>query len=356
MRVHVVALPHTLLTDDYAWCAYTMKVKRFIAMLAQGGHEPLVYGPDVHDTPQATDYVVISDEDDRRSWFGAREWDANRVFDIWQSASEPWRVTCFRAAKAIRARWQDGDVLGIIAGQCQQQLVLDLSDLEPLVCEWGIGYSGVLPNSHKVWESHAWAHHVAGLQHDDNARFFDRVVPNCFDPDEFTPSTTPGEYLLFVGRPNERKGLPIVRAIAERTDIPVVVAGQPGHDIPGATYVGVVRGKDKAELFAHALVTLAPTTYLEPFGGVAVESQMSGTPVISTDWGAFTETVEPGIGGYRCHTLRDFLHAIDLAPGIDRAQLIRRAHDRWSTTTGAQLYSAYLNDLATLYSDGWYAA
>jgi glycosyltransferase involved in cell wall biosynthesis len=324
-------------------------------MLAAGRHEPLVYGPDVYELPDGTDYTVIVDAADRLQWFGAPTWDPNQVFNHWDVADPCWVISNQRAAAAIRERWQHGDVLGVIAGTCQAPLVAALADLRPLVWEWGIGYTGVLKSSHKVFESYAWAHHVAGLSGRDDIAYYDTVIPNCYDPADFTPSTRAGDYLLFMGRPTERKGLPIVRAIAERVDLPLKVAGQPGHNIPGAEYLGVVTGNEKAELLAGARALLCPTTYLEPFGGVAVEAMLSGTPVISTDWGAFTETVTHGVTGYRARTLRQFLDGVRNAESLDRHQIVADAHSRFTTAIGAWLYSQQLDVLADLYGEGWYA-
>lgn len=355
MRVHVVSLPHTLLTRDYDWCAYTAKVRRFVEMLARGGHEAIVYGPDVHEVVGAAEYVTVVDYLDRALWFGAPEWDRTRVFDQWSPEASCWRAMNQRVAGEARKRWQHGDILGIIGGLCQQPIADALSDLAPIVVEWGIGYSGVLEGSHKVFESYAWAHHVAGLRGRDDIAYFDDVIPNCFSPSEFQ-FREPDDYVLFMGRPTIRKGLPIVEEIAKRISLPVLHAGQPGQTpIAGTEYLGILTGDRKAETLARARAVLVPTTYLEPFGGVAVEAMMSGTPVITTDWGAFTETVEQGVTGYRCRMLRDFLEAVDASADLDRAAIRDRATERFSTDEGSRLYSRYMERVSTLHHAGWYA-
>jgi len=356
-RIHVVSLPHTLLTRDYDYCAYTAKVRRFISMLARADIEVLVYGPDIRDPEvdeDATDYTVIVEEADRERWFGAPEWNTDVVFDRWDLNDPCWRLTNERAARQIHQRWEPGDILALIGGLCQAQIITDLGDLKPLTTEWGIGYSGVIEGTHKVFESYAWMHYVAARRPDDDLHFFDAVIPNCFDTADFNASDTPGDYLLYMGRPNPRKGLPIIAEIAKRVDIPVLIAGQPGPVIPGTEYVGLVTGEVKADLLAGARALLCPTTYVEPFGGVAVEAMMSGTPVIATDYGAFTETVTAGMG-FRCRMLREFLDAVDEATSLDRTLIRRRAVERYSTTAGAKAYSAYLHTLSTLYGDGWYS-
>jgi glycosyltransferase involved in cell wall biosynthesis len=352
----VVSLPHTLLTKSYDWCAYTAKVRRFISMVAAAGHEVIVYGPDVQELePVYADYVSIVQESDRLEWFGGPEWNKDEVFDRWDLNDVCWQVSNHRAAEAIRERWQPGDILGLIGGLCQLQIITELSDLNPLTTEWGIGYSGVIEGTHKVFESYAWMHHVAARRRTDDMHFFDTVVPNCFDVDDFDFGAEPGEYLLYMGRPNPRKGLPIIADIAARTKIPVIIAGQPGPVVPGTSYAGLVTGKAKKQLLAGARALLCPTTYLEPFGGVAVEAMMSGTPVIATDYGAFTETVVQGYTGYRCRMLADFMAAVDDVETLDRETIRDYSSARYSTVTGARLYDIYLRRLSSLYADGWYA-
>ena len=356
-RVHVPALPHTLITRDYDWCAYSAKLRRFAIMLVDAGHDVFMYGPEEADVPEAVEYTIVVTPDDRKRWFGAPYWDPSTVFNHWDAAADCWTEMNARVALAIRDVHQPGDIVGIIAGHCQAQILHQLKDLDITAVEWGIGYSGVLDSTHKVWESYAWAHHVAGLRRSDDISYFDTVIPNCFDPADYTVSEQTGDYLLYLGRPTSRKGLPVIAEIAKRTKLPLVIAGQPGPEldtIPGAERVGVVLGQEKAKLLAGARALLAPTSYLEPFGGVTVEAMLSGTPVITSDWGAFTETVTHDVG-FRCRTLADYMDAVERSADLNREFIAEYAERRFSLRTGSLMYDAYLRRLETLRGEGWYA-
>jgi glycosyltransferase involved in cell wall biosynthesis len=219
--------------------------------------------------------------------------------------------------------------------------------------EWGIGYEGVFADF-RVFESYAWAHRLAAHRELGAVRFFDTVIPNAFDPGDLMRSHEPGDYLLYLGRMTAMKGLAIVGDIAARVDYPVITAGQGPERVPGAEHVGVVTGMDKARLLADARAVLVPTMYLEPFGGVAVEAMLCGTPAVTTDWGAFTETVSPGVSGFRCSTLAEFVDAVHRAGDMDRVAVADYAACRYTTDVVGPMYDRYLARLATLGDAGWY--
>ena len=43
LRLHVVALPHTQVTEEYFSCAYTAKIHGFVRMMRSLGHEVFLY-------------------------------------------------------------------------------------------------------------------------------------------------------------------------------------------------------------------------------------------------------------------------------------------------------------------------
>ena len=242
-----------------------------------------------------------------------------------------------------------------MGGHCQASLVASLPAMYPV--EYGIGYGGCFA-PYKVFESYAWMHTCYGQQRGSNAAdgsFYDAVIPAYFEPEDFPENTGGGDYLLYVGRLTQRKGIEIVTETAKRLGMPLKLAGA-GDWVPEyGEALGNVKPVERGELMAGAKALICPTIYVEPFGCIAVEAQLCGTPVISTDWGAFTETVRQGISGWRCRRLGEFMWAVENADTLDKAAIRQHAQATWSLEAVAPRYDHYFRHLKTLEGDGWYA-
>ncbi|MGH2939836.1 MAG: glycosyltransferase [Solirubrobacterales bacterium] len=337
-RFHLPALPGRPVLRSNSSCAYTGKVRRFATMMSDRGHEVFVYGGGGFDG-RATEFVECYATEEAPPF-----------------EAEAWRGANLAAAAAIDARREEGDFLGIIGGLAQRAI----ADLLPEMwaVEYGVGYAGVFA-PYRVFESYAWMHVVHGAESDspmyDAPRWFDAVIPNYFDLEDFPVRTEKDDYLLYCGRLTEKKGLEVVEQAARAADRPLFVAGPGDRELNYGEKVGEVGPEDRGELMAGAAALLVPTLYAEPFGGVAVEAMMCGTPVISTDWGAFTETVRQGVDGFRCRTLGEFIWAIDAADRLDRAAIAERARATYSTEAIAPRYESYFDRVALLSEHGWFS-
>jgi glycosyltransferase involved in cell wall biosynthesis len=370
MRFHLPALPGQPTIAANSSCAYTQKVRRFSTMMRDRGHDVFLYGGNGNDA-RASEYVPAYRE----------------AFPI---PFDPalWGPLNAAVIGEIAARIEPGDVICLIAGRCQEVIARAFPDRAAV--EFGIGYGGSFADF-RVFESYAWMHSTYAAQggtdpHALDGNAYHAVIPNYFDladfpdggdgvscahgssdpasgvcgtrPCRFHAAQGEGDHLLYVGRLIERKGVEVAVNVARATRIPLLLAGEgdyrPGEGEGGITYLGAVGPEDRSTLMAEARALLAPTTYIEPFGGAAVEAQLCGTPAITTDWGAYAETVAHGCTGYRCRRLGEFIWAAEHAGELDRAAIAARARARYSIEAIAPRYEAYFAHLETLRSGGWY--
>lgn len=349
MRIHIPALVHRDVINDWEPCAYTGKILRLCRMLTDQGHEVVLYSGEKTDAPVAELVPVVTDAD-RAGWFGDTDWN-EVVFNTFDPMHPAWHTMNMRVVVAMAERLQSHDIIGLTMGTAQTPIQQAFPN--HVVAEVGCGYEGVIAGTHRCYESQAWMHYIWGRDRIADGRWFDTVVPNSFDPDDLEFRADHDGYFLFMGRLTPRKGLEVVAEVAKRHW--VVTAGQGDERVPGAEHVGVVRGTEKAALLAGARALLAPTNYVEPFGGVAVEAMLSGTPVFASPFGAFTETVNHGVSGFLCHTLGEFLDAADRADRLDPKDVRAWAMARYTLEVCAPQYDAWLRRLQDLYSEGWYS-
>lgn len=366
-KIHILGLPHTETTREYEWCAFTSKTRKFATMMHDQGYDVRLYSGEVNEA-EVTEHIPVVTRAEQAEWFGNRyDWSRD-VFNEFDPELPWWQTMNSRAIAAIRERAEPGDILAMTMGGSQKVIADAVGDLGVFPVETGIGYQGVWA-PYRVYESYAWLHHVAGLTRDDDVKFYHTVIPNFFEPEALPLGEGKGDYYLFIGRFIRRKGVQIAVETTQRIGAKLVMAGQgviarDGNSFQGIdltvsgdhlSHVGVANVQQRAELMGNAKAVFVPTIYLEPFGGVHVEAMMCGTPIITTDYGAFTETFEHGVQGFRCNTLAEFADAALKVETLDRAAIREYAVAKFNMNVIGKRYDDYFKRLATLNGAGWYS-
>ena len=348
MRFHVLGIPHTASNSDWMCCAFTQKVVKLCAMLKGLGHYVIHYG-------NAASSVVC---DESVSVTEPNELEPPAKYLEFDIGSALYRTFFERAIAAIAKRKQRHDFLLCMWGSGHKPVADAHPDL--LVVEPGIGYVAGHFAPFKVFESYAILHAYFGLNFmagGDKGGWYDVVIPNCFEPGDFRFEPDKDDYLLFLGRVNSGKGIHIALEVAAAADVPIVVAG-PGEYATSyrkAVFVGIVNQQTRAELLARARALIAPSMFAEPFCGVVTEAHFSGTPTITTDWGAFAENNLHGLTGYRCRTFEHLLWAVGNTHKISPQHCRAWAQDNFSVERVAVMYDEFFYSVMNVArGHGWY--
>ncbi|PIR82491.1 glycosyl transferase [Candidatus Kaiserbacteria bacterium CG10_big_fil_rev_8_21_14_0_10_59_10] len=146
-----------------------------------------------------------------------------------------------------------------------------------------------------------------------------------------------GEYLLFVGRISMEKGVHHAIRVAQKLDMPLIIAAKlDSMDKPyfdeyvrphlsrRITWVGEVDERTRNALMARAHCFLHPVTWREPFGLTIIEAMACGCPVVAFNKGSIPELVVHGKTGFVVENIGEMVAAVEKAGELDRAAC--RAH------------------------------
>lgn len=350
-RLHLIGIFHTKHQQAYSHCAFTGKALRFPKMLQLQGFEVIEYS-NFGSESTADEHVTILSEEEFDSLYGQR---VSTAFYGNDATLGSTGHTLFekRVITEIATRLEPEDIICHPFGHAHEVLTKLYPNNQHV--ETGIGYPTLMSSSYRIFESYAWMHYHQGKEQ-RNGRNYEWVIPNYYDLEDWQISTKPGDYLAFLGRITELKGLDTIKAIADHSPVPIVLHGQGDPSPwmhPNIEYRGPLSGKARSSFLGNARALLAPSVFTEPFCGMAVEAMLCGTPVISVDYGAMTETVQDGMG-FRCHTLSDWLEAIDKVPELNREQIADIARSKYSLEACGIKYKKVFQQLNDLYRKGWY--
>jgi glycosyltransferase involved in cell wall biosynthesis len=172
------------------------------------------------------------------------------------------------------------------------------------------------------------------------------LIHHGLDISAYPPSRRCEGYLLHLGRFAPEKGTHLAIDAARLAGVPIVVAGRahandndqlyyarkvvPRLRLPGVEAVGEADHERKVALLRGARALLCPIEWEEPFGLIATEAMLTGTPVIGFARGSFPEIVDDGVSGLLVSDVAEMAKAIHSVRRLDRARCARRARERFS--------------------------
>lgn len=359
MRLHLLSIPHTVTRKDFSHCAFTGKVQRFGPMLRAEGFHVIHYGVEGAVSGASEDVELLSTEE-HLALLGVSAYHTSEARFVGADAradSPVYQQFNYYLRDALRERLQPKDVVCLPFGFAHDAAWRDLELItsgQVTVVETGIGYPEPF-SLHRIYESQAWRHWMMGKEgrggQDWDTVRREWVIPNYYDVNDWELGPGHSNRVVYFGRITDVKGCGLIPRLAvERPDLEFVLCGQgdpaPYLTAPNIHYVPPVHGDERAALLGNARASLHPSRFVEPFCGAAVEAMLCGTPAVTSNFGAFTETVLDGVTGRRCaFATQDWSRALDEVAVLSRPRIRELAVSRYSMKAIGPQYAQVFNQI-----------
>ena len=345
INLHVLANPFGITNPRYRMEPFNIAVGKFIRNMKDYGYNIIHYG---HESSQVESehYSVITNSELPPPDDGGLLIGQNPAYA---------EIFGQRVSERLHKIKKPGDMVLCFYGNSHAKAVAEHQDLK--ILEPSIGYLlECVFAPYRAFVSYSQMHYYYGLKGQMlQPSWFDTVIPNAFTINEFEYSNNKEDYFVYLGRIQPDKGIHLAIQLTERVGKRLIVAG-PGSlnslgykEVPKhVECVGYVDVDQRRKLLSKAQALIAATTYLEPFGNIVVEAMLSGTPVITSDWGGFADNVNQGVTGYRCKDMKEFLHAAENISNLDPANCRKWAVDNFSDEVVHKKFDTWLQRIQYL--------
>lgn len=170
------------------------------------------------------------------------------------------------------------------------------------------------------------------------------LVYNGVSINDFKFQEKTGDYLLFLARVSEQKGIDIAISAAKKLNMKLLIAGKISHsddawlkqnfypfiDGKQIIYLGEVLGEAKKKLLRDAYCLIQPNRVFEAFGNSILEAMASGVPAVVYDRGALKELIDNGKTGFVVNNFSDLIKAIKKVKDLNKKDCLDRAKNMFS--------------------------
>jgi glycosyltransferase involved in cell wall biosynthesis len=314
--LHILTNPSGITHTRYRMEPFNVAAMKFVSNMSNRGYNIIHYGHQSAEVDCENEVCITNDElippED-----GDLFLHKPHLVDLYNT----------RATEIVRKRKNPGDM--ILA-------FYDLFLLEP-----SIGYPPeAVFAPYRAFVSYSQMHYYYGLHRMIlSPSWYDAVIPNAFTPSEFEFNDKKDDYFVYLGRVNFDKGIDLCVQVTKHIGKRLIIAG-PTKDLKHLGYsempshvecVGYVGPKERSDLLSKAQCLMAPSHYIEPFGNIVAEAQFCGTPVLTTDWGGYVDSVVHGVTGYRCKDFKSFVDCANtvsqLSPSVCRTWAMQNFSD-----------------------------
>lgn len=349
MRIHIVGVARNPSTPNIAVDPYARASYWLTTMLYRKGIEVYYYGHK-SSTVECTKKFDIVDNNFHKNYFTT-----DFAGSPFTDSIEAQNTFTQNVIEQLTSQIKSGDIVACMWSE-QVSKLKELQQYGVKVVDAHVGHLSYYGADYNIFTSTANQHYIYGKYDLNECRWYDVVLPPiCDSVNEFEYNEVKDGSILYLARIIESKGIHIFLDLAKYfPNKKFIIAGQGSIDsfnLPSnVEYVGYAYLEDRKKLLSKASAVISATYYIEPFGLTTIEANLSGTPVITTPWGGYTDNVIEGITGFKCSDFSDFTNAINNLDKIN-SKNCRKFGEQFTVEALIDKYIAYFKRLT---KSNWY--